>query len=80
MTRDELVQAVDLAIAGRWADAHAVVQQDETDADAAFVHGLLHAIEGDRGNAAYWYRRAGRSPDGDDPRSELQALRESLAD
>jgi hypothetical protein len=25
------------------------------------VHGYLHRVEGDEGNAAYWYRRAGKS-------------------
>jgi hypothetical protein len=25
------------------------------------VHGYLHCVEGDKGNAAYWYRRAGKS-------------------
>ncbi len=29
-------------------------------ADAAWVHAWLHRVEGDLGNAAYWYRRAGR--------------------
>ncbi|GDX97418.1 hypothetical protein LBMAG47_30830 [Planctomycetia bacterium] len=80
MTRAELVQAIDVALAGRWDDAHTIVQRDEADEHAALVHGLLHEIEGDRANAAYWYRRAGRSPSGDDPRAELERLRESLAD
>ena len=80
MTRAELVLAIDGALAGRWDDAHAIVQRDEADEHAAFVHGLLHEIEGDRANAAYWYRRAGQSPAGDDPRAELERLRELLAD
>jgi hypothetical protein len=44
---------------GAWEEAHAVVQ-DEADADSAWVHAHLHRQEGDLGNAAYWYRRAGR--------------------
>lgn len=80
MTRAEVLEALDAALAGRWDAAHAIVQRDETDEQAAFVHGLLHAIEGDRANAGYWYRRAGRSPAGDDPRAELERLRESLGD
>ena len=42
-----------------WARAHALVQ-DEAGPDAAWVHAHLHRVEGDAGNAAYWYRRAGR--------------------
>ena len=46
---------------GAWKEAHAVVQ-DEADADSAWVHAHLHRQEGDLGNAAYWYRRAGKAP------------------
>ena len=42
-----------------WDRAHRIVQ-DETTADAAWVHAYLHRVEGDLGNAGYWYRRAGK--------------------
>ena len=42
-----------------WDRAHRIVQ-DETSADAAWVHAYLHRVEGDLGNAGYWYRRAER--------------------
>lgn len=42
-----------------WERAHALVQA-EPDRDAAWVHAHLHRIEGDAGNARYWYDRAGR--------------------
>ena len=47
--------------AGRhdWNAAHQIVQ-DENDTDSAWVHAFLHRVEGDLGNAGYWYRRAGR--------------------
>lgn len=45
---------------GEWEAAHACVQ-DDAGADAAWVHALVHRIEGDLGNARYWYGRAGRS-------------------
>jgi hypothetical protein len=45
---------------GDWERAHALVQEDEADPDLAWVHAYLHRREGDAGNAAYWYRRAGR--------------------
>ena len=44
---------------GDWEEAHRVAQ-DVDDADGAHVHAYLHRKEGDAGNAAYWYRRAGR--------------------
>ena len=45
------------AAKGRWDEAHKIVQDEET-ADAAWVHAYLHRVEGDLGNAGYWYRRA----------------------
>ena len=42
---------------GKWDEAHKIVQDEET-ADAAWVHAYLHRVEGDLGNAGYWYRRA----------------------
>jgi hypothetical protein len=42
-----------------WDQAHKLVQ-DESTADAAWVHAYLHRVEGDLGNAGYWYRQAGK--------------------
>jgi hypothetical protein len=47
------------AAKGDWDKAHAIVQ-DEAGVDAAWVHAYLHRVEGDLGNAGYWYRRAGK--------------------
>lgn len=44
---------------GRWSDAHAIAQDIE-DRTGSWIHAYLHRKEGDLGNAAYWYRRAGR--------------------
>jgi hypothetical protein len=44
---------------GDWDAAHRVAQ-DVDDANGAWVHAYLHRKEGDLGNAAYWYRRAGK--------------------
>lgn len=44
---------------GNWDAAHNTAQAIE-DATVAWVHAYLHRKEGDAGNAAYWYRRAGR--------------------
>jgi hypothetical protein len=55
-----------LALAGLWWDAkgdwtraHESAQQDEGP-EGSWVHAHLHRKEGDQGNAAYWYGRAGR--------------------
>ena len=44
---------------GDWHAAHRLAQSRD-DADGAWVHAYLHRVEGDSGNAAYWYRRADR--------------------
>jgi len=47
------------AAKGGWDAAHKLVQ-DEATADAAWVHAYLHRVEGDLGNAGYWYQQAGK--------------------
>jgi hypothetical protein len=42
---------------GDWDQAHKIVM-DADGRDAAWVHAYLHRVEGDTGNAAYWYRQA----------------------
>lgn len=44
---------------GDWGKAHTAAQEDASE-DGAWVHAYLHRVEGDPGNAAYWYRRARR--------------------
>jgi hypothetical protein len=79
MTKDDLLRAIDLALAGDWAAAHAIVQEDEADETAAWIHAVLHKIEGDAGNARYWYRRADRlDHGGDEPAAELAAIRRAV--
>lgn len=46
---------------GDWDKAHRLVM-DETSREAAWVHAHLHRVEGDIGNAHYWYRQARRRP------------------
>jgi hypothetical protein len=56
---DAPVAALWWAARGHWDEAHKIVQ-DEASADAAWVHAYLHRVEGDLGNAGYWYRQAGK--------------------
>ena len=44
---------------GEWDMAHQRAQEDDS-VEGAWVHAYLHRKEGDPGNAAYWYRRAGK--------------------
>ena len=76
---DDLLKSVELALAGEWEAAHGLVQQYEDDATAAWIHAVLHKIEGDPGNSRYWYRRAGRIDQVDtEPRAELAAIQGEL--
>jgi hypothetical protein len=56
----ELHQAIDHLEAGDWRSAHAIVQQDEGSPLACWAHGIVHLMEGDEGNARYWFRQARR--------------------
>jgi hypothetical protein len=74
MTND-LLKAIDLALEGQWDSAHQIVQQHE-DPTAAWIHAVLHKIEGDPDNSRYWYRRAGKLEHfSDEPRAELAEIR-----
>ena len=77
--RPELLRAVDLAIAGAWDAAHCIVQTYEDDATAAWIHAVIHKVEGDSSNARYWYRHANRMNHlPDDPTAELTTIRAGL--
>jgi len=45
---------------GDWESSHTIAQ-DMHDALGSWMHGYLHRKEGDRFNAIYWYRQAGKS-------------------
>lgn len=78
--KDELLQAIDLALSGEWDAAHGVVQRLEGDSTAAWIHAVLHKIEGDLGNSRYWYRQAGRpAAVEEDPRGELARIKAQVA-
>lgn len=67
-----------MALAGDWNAAHQIVQQYE-DGTAAWIHAVLHKMEGDLSNSHYWYRRAGQMKHVDDePRAELAAIKAEL--
>lgn len=54
-----LLKALWHAAKGEWDTAHGIAQDDRS-AEGAWVHAYLHRVEGDEGNAGYWYSRAGK--------------------
>lgn len=74
-----LARAVDHLAAGDWQQAHTIVQKDESTL-AAWLHGIVHTIEGDLDNARYWYRKARREfPGAEAVAGEITAARAALA-
>jgi hypothetical protein len=65
------------AAKGKWDEAHNIVQDEET-ADAAWVHAYLHRVEGDLGNAAYWYQRAQKPVASDSLEAEWERIASAL--
>lgn len=55
------LKAEGLGLGAAWQRAHELAQRHEGVADYDRLHALLHRIEGDESNAAYWYRRSGES-------------------
>ena len=63
---------------GDWARAHDIVQHDESKL-GCWAHGIVHLVEGDLGNARYWYRRASRPfPKDRDVDREVAELTQAL--
>lgn len=62
---------------GDWDRAHQIVQ-DESGREAAWVHAYLHRVEGDLGNAGYWYRQAGQVAAKDSLEAEWQRIAATL--
>jgi hypothetical protein len=60
MSKLLLAEAVRHALCGNWREAHEIVQQDEQDETACWIHAVLHRQEGDLPNAQYWYARCQR--------------------
>lgn len=60
MTALELLKAGDLRAGPQMDSAHQICQEHEGTQLFDWTHALVHRIEGDDGNAAYWYRQAGK--------------------
>ena len=80
MTQAEpLARALDLLDRGDWQGAHVIVQ-NESSVLAAWLHGIVHTLEGDLDNARYWYRKAHREfPGAGAVTGEITAARAAVA-
>jgi hypothetical protein len=65
------------AAKGDWDEAHTIAQ-DINDRSGAWVHAHLHRVEGDPGNARYWYRQAGQNEATDSPDAEWSRIATAL--
>jgi hypothetical protein len=75
----DTARVLELLDAGDWQAAHEIVQKDKS-ALAAWLHGIVHTIEGDLDNARYWYRKAKREfPGAEAVKAEIAAARETIA-
>jgi hypothetical protein len=75
---DSLSRAVELLAAGAWQQAHEIVQKDKSTL-SAWLHGIVHILEGDLDNAQGWYRRAERAfPGAGAAQAEIAAARQAV--
>jgi hypothetical protein len=77
--KPDLSDAIDAALSGDWQRAHKIVQQDEDDPLACWIHAVLHKIEGDADNSRYWYSQTTHAyGDFADPQQELAAIKREV--
>jgi hypothetical protein len=75
---EQLISAVDAALAGEWDRSHRIVQEF-SDQASCWIHAVLHKIEGDEWNSRYWYARSrAKYEDFTDPDEELKVIRQQL--
>lgn len=74
-----LARALDHLEAREWQHAHEIVQKEEGPL-AAWLHGIVHILEGDLDNARGWYKRADRAfPGREAVQAEIAAARREIA-
>jgi ATP/maltotriose-dependent transcriptional regulator MalT len=79
MVSEPLRRAIEFLAASDWKAAHEIVQKD-TSAQAAWLHGIVHTLEGNLDNARYWYRHAEREfPGADAVQQEIAAARAAVS-
>ena len=79
LSKTRLAEAIERALSGNWNAAHEIVQQDDQDEFACWIHAVLHRQEGDLPNAQYWFARCGRRlRRGLSPEDELREIDAAL--
>ncbi|MEK9773400.1 MAG: hypothetical protein VW907_01875 [Opitutae bacterium] len=73
------LQALWWAKKGDWDKAHDLAQSAGS-AQGDWIHAHLHRIEGDLGNASYWYSRAGKPVCKEDLSKEWQNIVAQIVD
>jgi len=77
-TPSPLSHAMQLLESGQWQPAHEIVQKESSPL-AAWLHGIVHILEGDLKNAQGWYKRADRAfPGAEAVQSEIAAARAAV--
>src|SRR5260370_12317445 len=59
--RVDCVRSLLLLEAGEFERSHSIVQA-MSGSDPAYIHGMIHRVEGDFWNAKYWFRRSNKHP------------------
>jgi len=77
-SREALARAVELCAGGEWQQAHEIVQKDDGML-AAWIHGIVHLLEGDLRNAQGWYGKTDRAYPGPEAiAAEIAAARRAV--
>ena len=77
--KTSLTRALQHLEAGEWEKAHEIVQKEKS-ALAAWLHGIVHILEGDLDNARGWYKRADRTfPRAAAVKAEIVAARKKVS-
>jgi len=74
ISKEELLEAIEMVEDQNLEDAHRIVQHYES-AEACWFHAYLHRLEGDQWNANYWYEKAGMSMPTKSLAAELEDIR-----
>tara|TARA_B100000809_G_C14883382_1_gene440024 strand:- start:289 stop:576 length:288 start_codon:yes stop_codon:yes gene_type:complete len=73
----EIHLAIWYAVKDNWDMAHKIVQDINTET-ASWIHAYLHRVEGDIGNAQYWYNRAKKESSSESLETELNDIIKSV--
>jgi hypothetical protein len=59
--RVDCIRSLLLLQAGEFERSHSIIQ-GMSGSDPAYIHGMIHRVEGDFWNAKYWFRRSKKHP------------------